>query len=70
MITGAVLFPPQSNPVSNSNVTVAGDENGVLLTILGKGNRWDVYLPTPEARHLIYDLHRAVMHSIEAGAAA
>ena len=67
MINNAVFFPPRANPAGNSSVSVTGDENGVMLTIHARNKVWELYLPTEQARKFTFDIHRAVMDSINAG---
>jgi len=66
MMIEAVLFPPQSDPVSDAGITAHGDENGVMLTVENKNGCWNLYLPTSSARSLVFNLHSAVMEALNA----
>lgn len=64
MIANAVILPAKADPARNATVSVEGDENGVVLSVHARGERWDLYMPTADASRLPFEVHRAVMEAV------
>ena len=68
LIDNAVFWPSRhAGPIARTSVRVAGDENGVMLSIEKSNQLWELQLSPTEARRLIWWLHRETMKALAEG---